>query len=123
MRILIMDDELYIRELLTDMMEMLGHESVTTSNGEEAIDAYRCAMDSGNPFALCIMDLTIPAGMGGREAIAGILELDPEARSIVASGYSEENVLANYGRFGFTTLLQKPFRFDELKIAIEKAVS
>lgn len=121
-RILIMDDEAYIRELLEDMIGMLGYSTVTTSEGQEAIKVFEQALNSGKRFDAIVMDLTIPCGMGGKEAIEEILKIDPDARSIVASGYSADNIMANYGAFGFTTILQKPFRFDEINKALEEVM-
>jgi len=121
-RILIMDDELYICELLEDMIGMIGHSTVTTNEGQQAIDAFMDAFQSGNRFDAIIMDLTIPSGMGGKDALEEILKIDPDARSIVASGYSADNIMANYGFFGFTAILQKPFRFDEIAKALEEVM-
>lgn len=121
-RILIMDDEPYIRELLEDMIGMLGYSTVTTSEGQEAINTFEEAYESGNRFDAIIMDLSIPAGMGGKDAIEEILKIDPDARSIVASGYSAENIMANFGEFGFTAVLQKPFRFDEISTTLEEVM-
>ena len=121
-RILIMDDELYICELLEDMIGMIGYSTVTTSEGQEAIDVFQDAFLSGKCFDAIIMDLTIPSGMGGKDALEEILKIDPDARSIVASGYSADNIMANYGSFGFTAILQKPFRFDEIADALEEVM-
>ena len=66
------------------------------------------------PYDTVIMDLTIPGGMGGEETLDLLLEIDPEARAIVSSGYSNDAILADYQRRGFRGVLPKPYRLDEL---------
>lgn len=77
--------------------------------------AYAEAMTRGTPFDLVIMDLTIPGGMGGREAVDKILAIDPTARVVVASGYSNDPVMAHYRDHGFVAMLVKPFRIVDLE--------
>ncbi len=118
MKILVMDDEEMIRELTQGMLEHLGCEVVLASDGAEAIDLYRRLMDSGRPVDAVIMDLTIPGGMGGREAVQELLKIDPQARVIVSSGYSNDPVMADYAKYGFRAAVAKPFTLSELRKAI-----
>ncbi len=113
-RALVMDDEEYIRDLVGSFLEMLGIEADYAENGEEAIQKYKKALQNGKPFDVVIMDLTIRGGMGGKEAVKKILEIDPDAKVIVASGYSTDSVLANANEFGFKGRLSKPFSLEEL---------
>jgi DNA-binding NarL/FixJ family response regulator len=81
---------------------------------------YREAGESGRGFDVVIMDLTIPGGMGGREAVAELLEMDPAARVIVSSGYSNDPVMADYRGHGFCAAVIKPFQMNELVKALDK---
>ena len=83
-------------------------------DGAEAIALYRKSMSTHEPYTAVIMDLTIPGGMGGKEAIGELLRIDPQANALVFSGYSEDPVMANYREYGFRGVLVKPFDFHEL---------
>lgn len=113
-RILIMDDEEQVRDVLASMLTTLGYTCRVTKDGQEALDCYRKARKSDSPFRAVIMDLTIPGAMGGREAMQRLLEIDPQVKSIVASGYSHDTVMANYQAYGFSGVIRKPFKIEEL---------
>jgi CheY-like chemotaxis protein len=83
-------------------------------DGGEAIELYREAREVSKPFHVVIMDLTIPGGMGGREAIKRLLEIDPEIKAIVSSGYSNDPVISEYKKYGFSGVVAKPFKIQEL---------
>jgi two-component system, cell cycle sensor histidine kinase and response regulator CckA len=93
---------------------MLGYESEFANDGDEAIEMYKRAMKSEKPYNAVIMDLTIPGGMGGKEAIKILLEIDPEVKAIVFSGYSEDPVMANFREYGFKGMMPKPFDTNAL---------
>jgi PAS domain S-box-containing protein len=112
-RILIMDDDSAVRTVLTQLMRNSGYDVDCAASGVEAIGAYSAAMKKGNPFAVVVMDLTIPGGMGGKEAVSKLLELDPDAKVVVASGYSNDPIMANYKKYGFCGVIVKPFNIDE----------
>lgn len=107
-RILLMDDEEVIHQTVGRILTRLGYELASVRHGEEAIQAYKAALETGDPFDLVIMDLTIPGGMGGKEAVVKLREIDPQARVIVASGYSHDPVMANYADHGFCGVVEKP---------------
>jgi signal transduction histidine kinase/CheY-like chemotaxis protein/HAMP domain-containing protein len=113
-RILVMDDEELIRELCGNILEKLGYEVEYAEEGLKAVDLYKKVKDSGKPFDAVIMDLTIPGGMGGKKAVRKILEIDPEAKVIVSSGYSNDPVLADYKKYGFSGIITKPFKIKEI---------
>ncbi|QWV92626.1 PAS domain S-box protein [Geomonas oryzisoli] len=121
--VLVMDDEEAIRTLTRDMLQYLGYQVVTCATGEEAVSLYREAAQAGRPFAVAIMDLTIPAAMGGKEAAQQILAFDPAARLIVSSGYSNDPVMAEHAEYGFCAAVVKPYRCDELQQALERVLS
>ena len=110
-----MDDEEIIRELLHDELTNVGYTVELTQGGAEAIERYKKAKESGEPFDAVIMDLTIPGGMGGKEAIKQLLEIDPDAKAIVSSGYSTDPVMADYKKYGFSAVVTKPYSVGELE--------
>jgi CheY-like chemotaxis protein len=109
-----MDDEKIIRDLAASMLECLGYKATTCANGEEAIKLYKNAKESGAPYLAVIMDLTIPCGMGGKDAAKQILLGDPSAILIVSSGYSDDQVMADHTSYGFRAMLPKPYRVSGL---------
>ncbi|MFH1156748.1 MAG: response regulator [Pseudomonadota bacterium] len=122
-RILIMDDDPTVRDITKKMMEKMGLSAELSEDGLEAIEKYRQALDSKARFDLVIMDLTIPGGMGGKEAIAEILKLDPDARAIVASGYSTDAVMSGFQSHGFKGIIVKPYSFQELKTVLDRVMN
>jgi len=113
-RILLMDDEEMVRNIVTSMLEELGYLVECTKSGSEAIELYRQRLAEGIPFAAVIMDLVIPGGIGGKVAISSLLRIDPQVKVVVSSGYSEDAVLADYRGYGFSAVLSKPFRLQDL---------
>ncbi|MBB5349116.1 response regulator [Desulfoprunum benzoelyticum] len=118
-KILIMDDEEMIGEVACQMLTLLGYEGRHVFDGKEAISLYRQHLEAGDAFAAVIMDLTIPRGMGGKEAVIELLALDPQARVLVSSGYSNDPSMTNFSRYGFCGHIEKPFDLMSLKAAIE----
>ncbi len=112
--ILILDDDEMIRDTCESMLDNMGYNVFHAQDGETAISLYEQAKASCNPIDLIIMDLTIPDGMGGKEALQHILTIDPDARAIVSSGYSNDPVMANFQDFGFLAAVAKPYTQDDL---------
>ncbi|MFC1549513.1 ATP-binding protein [Nitrospirota bacterium] len=123
LRILIMDDEQAFLDSTGAALNMSGHNVSFASNGIEAIERYRYAMDSDRPFDLVIMDLVIPGGLGGAEAINRLLEIDPAIRTIVSSGYSNDPVMANFRSYGFKGILPKPFTMEQMQRELRKVMA
>ncbi|NVN93306.1 MAG: response regulator [Desulfuromonadales bacterium] len=113
-RILVMDDEEVIREFARESLEFLGYEVNVCTHGEEAVELYRIAWETGKPFFAALLDLTIPDGMGGAEAAKRILEFDASAKLIVSSGYSYDPIMAGYRQYGFCAAVSKPYKVDQL---------
>ncbi|MEI6797136.1 MAG: hybrid sensor histidine kinase/response regulator, partial [Methanomassiliicoccales archaeon] len=116
-RILLMDDDEAILEVVQALMEESGFEVDTAMDGKRALEMYAEAQKD-RPYAVVIMDLLVHHGMGGKEAIKGLLEIDPDAGAIVASGYSDDPIMANYRQYGFAAALHKPYRIEDLIAAI-----
>ncbi len=121
-RILVMDDEDFIRELSYEMLKSMGYEAVTAKDGAEAIKLYKEAIESNNPFSAVIMDLTVPGGVGGKEAISVLKEIDPNVKAIVSSGYSNEMIKSELSRYGFIGVLNKPYQKDDLGEVLQKVI-
>lgn len=121
-RLLVMDDEEELLQIIGEMLTTFGYEVETVRDGAEAIDRYLRAKTEGRPFDAVIMDLTVPNGMGGREAITRLREHDPNVRAIVSSGYSLDPVMANYRQYGFCGIIPKPYRMQELRQELENVL-
>ena len=113
-KILVMDDDPAIRDLLAIMLTDLGYEAQFAGDGEKAIDLYKKASEAQSPFDLVILDLTVPGKMGGKEAMAKLQEIDPHVRAIVSSGYSTDPIMAEYQSHGFKGVVTKPYDIQEL---------
>jgi len=121
-RILVMDDEEIILSTIREMLSDTGVTVDTATDGDEAVKIYRRSMEESEPYDAVILDLTIPGGRGGRETIRKLIDIDPEVRAVVASGYSNDDVIANYSEYGFLACICKPFSPEELKRAISRAL-
>jgi signal transduction histidine kinase/CheY-like chemotaxis protein len=121
-KVLIMDDEEMIRNIVGDMLKHMGYEPDFAENGLEARQKYLDAMETHDKFNAVIMDLTIPGGMGGKEAVKEILKIDPHAKVIVSSGFSNDPVMADYKSYGFSGVVAKPFMIQELNSALRQIV-
>lgn len=119
--VLVMDDDDMILDLAAKMLDLLGYRVTTCADGEEAVSNYQAAMEAARPFDSVIMDLTVPGGMGGKEAAQRILALDPRAHLIVSSGYSNDPIMAHYEEYGFCGAVIKPYRMKELTEVLRKA--
>jgi len=114
-RILLMDDEALVRDVAQSMFETLGHHIELASHGEEAIGIYEEAFMSGNSFDLVVLDLTIKGGIGGQDTLKKLLEIDPEVKAVVSSGYADNKVCSGYRDFGFQGMLNKPYTVKDIK--------
>ncbi len=121
-KIMVMDDEEMVRDVCREMLLSLGHEVVLAADGEEAVKLYQESMDAGKLIDLLIMDLTIPGGMGGEIAVREVLSINPKARVIVSSGYSNDPIMAKYNDYGFCAAIVKPYRLKELAGLIGKII-
>ncbi|MDH3348878.1 MAG: PAS domain S-box protein, partial [Desulfobulbaceae bacterium] len=121
-KVMVMDDEETVRDVAAMMLSYCGYEVVKVSDGREAVDRYKKNGDGGS-IDLIIMDITIPGGMGGKEAIKEIININPNAKVIVASGYSNDPIMADYRKYGFRAAVAKPFTLEQLSIAVNRVLS
>jgi len=122
-KILIMDDEELIRDVARDILKSLGYETDRARDGAEALALYRKAKDAGKPYAAVIMDLTIPGGMGGEEAVKKLLAIDPDAKAIVSSGYSTGPIMSDFKAYGFSGVITKPYRIADMGATLQLVIN
>ena len=122
-KILVMDDDDIVRDVAGKMLTKLGYEVDFARDGSEAIELYKKSKNSGRPFDVVIIDLTIPGGMGGRETMQKLLEIDPYVKAIVSSGYSDDAVMSNYTNYNFKGVIAKPYRIEELSRTVHSVLA
>jgi PAS domain S-box-containing protein len=122
-RILVMDDDRVVGDVAIKMLNHLGYQAEVAADGSETIDLYKKSLEINRPFGAVIMDLTIPGGMGGAEAIKKLLEIDPQVKAIVSSGYSNDPVMADFRQYGFQGFIMKPYMLMELKKTLDQVLA
>lgn len=122
-RVLLMDDEGMIREITAEILDALGYEAEFVENGDEAIERYMDARASHRPFDVVILDLTIPGGMGGKETIQKLIDIDPHVQGILSSGYSNDPIMAEFRKYGFSGIITKPFKIEELGDVLKRIMT
>ena len=122
-KILVVDDEDSINKLVVSMLTPSGYSVVTAPNEQDAIALYKQALEAGAPFDVVILDLTIPGGPGGKKAITDLLELDPNVRAIVSSGYADDPVMSTPTEYGFKGTVAKPYSITALREAVARVLA
>ncbi|NQT59704.1 MAG: response regulator [Bacteroidetes bacterium] len=122
LNILVMDDEKVVRDIVALLLGRIGYSVETVEDGHQALTRYREMMEQGKSFAAVIMDLTIPGGIGGKDAVKNILEIDPNAKVIVSSGYTDDPIMANYADYGFKGVAAKPYTLTKLRETLNKVL-
>ena len=113
-RILVMDDEKMVIKITGHLLNRIGYDATFSKDRAQAIEMYKKAMESGNPFDAVILDLIIRGGMGGKEAIKRLIEIDPKIKAILSNGYSDSLVMTSYKDYGFIGVVAKPYSINEL---------
>lgn len=121
-KILVMDDDERIREVAGHILDSIGYTSDPARDGKEAVEMYRQALQAGESYDAVIIDLTIAGGMGGKETILKILEIDPGAKLIVSSGYANDPIMGEYQNWGLKGVIPKPYGLKELSETIASIV-
>jgi CheY-like chemotaxis protein len=122
-RILLMDDEQMILDIVSRMLGHLGYEVTTCTDGAQAIAAFAKAKSHSEPFDIVMMDLVIPNGVGGQDAVHTIKKIDPGARVIASSGHLDHPVMKDHAQFGFNAVLEKPYKLEKLQQVIETVIN
>jgi two-component system, cell cycle sensor histidine kinase and response regulator CckA len=121
-RILVMDDNEVVRELVRRLLQQMGHEVELVGDGHGAVEAYGSAKGQGRPFDVVILDLTVRRGVGGQEAIGELLKVDPDVKAIIMSGYANDPVVMKAERYGFKGVLTKPFDRQSLRKVLARVL-
>ncbi|MFQ5646299.1 MAG: ATP-binding protein [bacterium] len=121
-KILVMDDTETVRQVLNDMLSNIGYQVATAASGGEAVEIYKRFRETGESFDAVIMDLTVPGAMGGREAMGKLREINPEAVGIAISGYSDDSVMTDFRKHGFSEAITKPIKIQELSQVLKKLI-
>ncbi len=121
-KILMMDDERMIRKLVEQMLSPFGYDVALAQDGTEAVELYRSAMESGQPFDAVILDLTVKGGMGGKTAVQKLLEINPHVKAMVLSAYFKDPVMTDCKKYGFAAALRKPFTKKALKDTLSEVL-
>lgn len=122
MSLLVMDDESLLRELARSMAVHLGYEVAVAEDGAEAVVLAKNAAERGEPFSAAVLDLTVPGGIGGREAARMIAASSPSTKLIVSSGYSNDPVLADPARYGFSGMVAKPYTIEAMAAELSRVL-
>jgi PAS domain S-box-containing protein len=122
-RILVMDDELIVRQVLGKLLIRFGYQVDFAKEGNEAIELFKKAKNENQSYILIIMDLTVPGGMGGKETMKALLMIDSTVKAIVSSGYFNDPIMANFQDYGFKGFISKPYKMKELQNIIFKVTN
>jgi PAS domain S-box-containing protein len=122
-RILVMDDEAIVRDVVGQMLKHLGYDVACAADGAEAVLLYEKAKASGRPFDVTILDLSVPGGMGGKETIKKLKQIAPNIRAVITTGYPSEGRPDDFRKYGFSAVLPKPCKVDELGRVLERVLS
>jgi two-component system cell cycle sensor histidine kinase/response regulator CckA len=122
-RVLVMDDDQFILDSLANMLKAIGCDYHCVRNGTDALNFFKDAVRRNEPYDAVILDLTIHGGMGGKETIKRLRELNIPFKSLVSSGYSNDPVMSAPQKYGFDAVLRKPFGLDELRLALKGLLS
>lgn len=122
-RILLMDDEELVRDVAAEMLRELGYDVTVADDGTEMVKNYREAFGGSRPYDAVILDLTVPGGVGGVDAITMLLAIDPTVRAVVSSGYSTDPIMAEYRRYGFSGVVAKPYQLQVLSETLERVLA
>ncbi len=121
-KILLMDDEQIILDVTNEVLTFLGYDVLFAMDGTAAIELYRREKEAGVPFDAVILDLSVPEGMGGKEAMQKLQEYDPSVKAIVSSGFANDPAVTNYTEYGFSGQLTKPYKIADLKAILEELI-
>jgi two-component system, cell cycle sensor histidine kinase and response regulator CckA len=121
-KMLVVDDEAVIRSVGSRMLSRLGYDRVEfAEDGQEALSKYKSAVESGSPFDIVIVDLTLPGSMGGKEVVKSLLNMDANANIVISSGYFNDPIMTDFRRHGIKGVLSKPYKLEELELMLHES--
>ena len=121
-KVLLMDDEQIIIDVTLEVLKFLDYDVMFAREGAEAIELYKKEKAAGAPFDVVLLDLSVPDGMGGKEAIGLLKAFDPDVKAIVSTGYSNDPVVLDFASYGFSEKLTKPYKINDLKNVLEPLI-
>jgi CheY-like chemotaxis protein len=121
-KVLLMDDEQIILDVTAEVLKFLEYDVMFARDGAAALALYKHEKEAGVPFDLVILDLSVPEGLGGKDAIALLKAYDPRIKAIISSGYSHDPVVQDYPLFGFSGKLSKPYKISDMKELLERQI-
>jgi CheY-like chemotaxis protein len=121
-KVLLMDDEQIILDVTGEILTFLRYDVMTAKDGQTAVDLYKKEKAAGSPFDIVILDLSVPNGLGGKETIELLRNVDPEVKAVVSSGYTNDPVVQDFSRYGFRERLTKPYNIKEMKNLLENVI-
>ena len=121
-KVLLMDDEQIILDVTLEVLKFLGYSVMFAREGAAAIELYKNEKAAGVPFDLVILDLSVPDGMGGKEAIGLLKAFDPDVNAVVSTGFSNDPVVLDFAGYGFSGKLTKPYKINDLKKVLEQLI-
>jgi CheY-like chemotaxis protein len=122
-RILVMDDEDFILDMMDKMLKSMGYDAVLAKNGDEAVSLYKAARENGEPFNCVILDLSISESMGGKEVMDILKDYDSGVKAVISSGYPDDPVVMNFREYGFSGAVLNPYSYDHLNGILDSLVS
>jgi CheY-like chemotaxis protein len=121
-KVLLMDDEQIILDVTREVLQFLGYDVKFARDGAEAIALYTQEATAGVPFDVVILDLSVPDGMGGKEALQNLKEMNPSVKAVVSSGYTNDPCVQDFAAFGFAGKLAKPYKIHDMKTLLEQLI-
>lgn len=121
-KVLVMDDEKMVTEVVSMMLSELGYAVALSKDGDEAIEQYKNSKASGESFDVIILDLNIKDGIGGKEACRKLIEIDPSVICIASSGYPDGPVMTEFKRHGFKGSIAKPYSLNGLNEILQEVI-
>jgi DNA-binding NtrC family response regulator len=121
-KVLLMDDEQIILDVTGEILKFLNYDFMSARDGLAAIDLYEKEKAAGSPFDIVILDLSVPNGLGGKETIELLRNIDPEVKAVVSSGYTNDPVVRDFSHYGFCEKLTKPYNINAMKNLLENVI-
>ena len=113
-KVLIMDDDEVIRSAIGNLLVNIGYEVETCGDGWEVLKVYEKALRENSPFDAVILDIIVSDGLGGKKTMQKLLDIDPEVKGVVSSGFSGEFNMSEYQKYGFINVIEKPYKIEKL---------